>query len=217
MRNNEKGRSMVEMLGVLAIVGVLSVGGIAGYSKAMGKYKNDHLISQMTMLITNIRNLYLTQFDYSTLSEQRLLKLGAVPADMFDHTLAAASGSLSANSVIMHAWNGVIRVFPSKSTNDKFQAFEIYATGINRTTCIELVTIDWGNDPSSGFLGMYIGLDDSDVSAKMQDIVSTADHKEENGIYTTGQHDTAIPLTIQQSQTACSCSPSGCTIGLKYQ
>ena len=28
------GRSMVEMLGVLAILGVLSVGGIAGYSKA---------------------------------------------------------------------------------------------------------------------------------------------------------------------------------------
>ena len=31
------GRSMIEMLGVLAIVGVLSVGGIAGYSKAMEK------------------------------------------------------------------------------------------------------------------------------------------------------------------------------------
>ena len=31
------GRSMIEMLGVLAIIGVLSVGGIAGYSKAMQK------------------------------------------------------------------------------------------------------------------------------------------------------------------------------------
>ena len=31
------GRSMIEMLGVLSIVGVLSVGGIAGYSKAMEK------------------------------------------------------------------------------------------------------------------------------------------------------------------------------------
>ena len=33
------GRSMIEMLGVLAIIGVLSVGGIAGYSKAMEKWK----------------------------------------------------------------------------------------------------------------------------------------------------------------------------------
>ena len=38
-KNTQSGRSMVEMLGVLAIIGVLSVGGIAGYSKAMFKYK----------------------------------------------------------------------------------------------------------------------------------------------------------------------------------
>ena len=33
------GRSMIEMLGVLAIIGVLSVGGIAGYSQALEKWK----------------------------------------------------------------------------------------------------------------------------------------------------------------------------------
>ncbi len=31
------GRSMLEMIGVLAIIGILNVGGIAGYSKAMEK------------------------------------------------------------------------------------------------------------------------------------------------------------------------------------
>ena len=35
LRKKEFGRSMVEMLGVLAIIGVLSVGGIAGYRYAM--------------------------------------------------------------------------------------------------------------------------------------------------------------------------------------
>jgi len=40
----ESGRSMVEMLGVLAVIGVLSVGGIAGYKYAMKKiFKNDML------------------------------------------------------------------------------------------------------------------------------------------------------------------------------
>ncbi len=38
-RTNESGRSMVEMLGVLAIIGVLSIGGIAGYSMAMNRYR----------------------------------------------------------------------------------------------------------------------------------------------------------------------------------
>ena len=39
MKKLESGRSMVEMLGVLAIIGVLSVGGIAGYSLGMRKHR----------------------------------------------------------------------------------------------------------------------------------------------------------------------------------
>ncbi len=42
--NNESGRSMVEMLGVLAIIGVLSIGGIAGYTMAMNRYRANELI-----------------------------------------------------------------------------------------------------------------------------------------------------------------------------
>ena len=37
--NSQSGRSMVEMLGVLAIIGVLSVGGIAGYSLSMRRHR----------------------------------------------------------------------------------------------------------------------------------------------------------------------------------
>ena len=36
-KSSENGRSMVEMLGVLAVVGVLSIGGIIGYKRAMEK------------------------------------------------------------------------------------------------------------------------------------------------------------------------------------
>ncbi len=48
------GRSMVEMLGVLAIIGVLSVGAIAGYSKAMMKYKLNQHAQAVNMLINNV-------------------------------------------------------------------------------------------------------------------------------------------------------------------
>ena len=47
------GRSMVEMLGVLAIIGVLSVGAIAGYSKAMFKYRLNKFSETMNMLLNN--------------------------------------------------------------------------------------------------------------------------------------------------------------------
>ena len=48
---SQSGRSMIEMLGVLAIVGVLSVGGIAGYSKAMEKFKVNRAIEEYSYLI----------------------------------------------------------------------------------------------------------------------------------------------------------------------
>ena len=51
---NPLGRSMIEMLGVLAIIGVLSVGGIAGYSKAMEKYKLNKVTEQYSYLFQGL-------------------------------------------------------------------------------------------------------------------------------------------------------------------
>ncbi len=53
MKRNQLGRSMIEMLGVLAIIGVLSVGGIAGYSKAMQKWKSNLQLNMLSELIAN--------------------------------------------------------------------------------------------------------------------------------------------------------------------
>ena len=53
------GRSMVEMLGVLAIIGVLSVGAIAGYSKAMFKYKLNKQAEQLNTVFNAVaRNVH---------------------------------------------------------------------------------------------------------------------------------------------------------------
>ena len=50
------GRSMIEMLGVLAIIAILSVGGIAGYSKAMEKFKLNKAISEYAYLIFGLQD-----------------------------------------------------------------------------------------------------------------------------------------------------------------
>ena len=51
---NCTGRSMIEMLGVLAIIAVLTVGGIAGYSKAMEKFKINKMIDEYSYLINGL-------------------------------------------------------------------------------------------------------------------------------------------------------------------
>ena len=47
-KKSQSGRSMVEMLGVLAIIGVLSVGGIAGYSLSMRRHRANQVVDIMS-------------------------------------------------------------------------------------------------------------------------------------------------------------------------
>ena len=47
------GRSMVEMLGVLAIIGVLSMAALSGYQTAMSKYRLNKHKEQLSMILSN--------------------------------------------------------------------------------------------------------------------------------------------------------------------
>ena len=49
-KKSQSGRSMVEMLGVLAIIGVLSVGGIAGYSLSMRRHRANGVVDLVSKL-----------------------------------------------------------------------------------------------------------------------------------------------------------------------
>ena len=78
------GRSMVEMLGVLAIIGVLSVGAIAGYSKAMMKYKLNRQSEQLTQVLNAVTRL---AGSFNNLTEHTdmlpyLIKMGEIPQEM---------------------------------------------------------------------------------------------------------------------------------------
>ena len=80
------GRSMVEMLGVLAIIGVLSVGAIAGYSKAMMKYKLNKQAEQISWLM-NIMTQYLHEwkFNEGVYLVPYYIKMNAVDPNMLHH------------------------------------------------------------------------------------------------------------------------------------
>ena len=67
MKNTEQGRSMVEMLGVLAIIAVLSLGALAGFNKAMAKHKLNKLAEEINYMlqtaITHNDDLKTASFD----------------------------------------------------------------------------------------------------------------------------------------------------------
>lgn len=151
MRTNEQGRSMIEMLGVLAIVGVLSVGGIAGYSKAMNKFKTNKVIEQVNMISTNIRTLYSSQKSYDNLDEKTAIKTGLIPGEMYD-------ASVASTSKISNAFGGDVLIKPLDymSTGDK-QAFVIAISKVPQASCVSIATTEWGGDAGSGLIAMYVG------------------------------------------------------------
>ena len=57
-KQRETGRSMIEMLGVLVIIGLLSVGAVSGYRYAMNRYESgliQEIIAQAKILVTSNR------------------------------------------------------------------------------------------------------------------------------------------------------------------
>ena len=48
MKQFENGRSLIEMLGVLAIIGVLSVGGLSGYTMAMNRHRANQILDYVS-------------------------------------------------------------------------------------------------------------------------------------------------------------------------
>ena len=69
---SQSGRSMVEMVGVLAIIGVLSVGGIAGYSLSMRRHRANgvvDILSKYALISYNNCQQKLLNGDVTNLSE----------------------------------------------------------------------------------------------------------------------------------------------------
>ena len=144
MKNNETGRSMVEMLGVLAIIGVLSAGGLAGYSKAMFKHKLNSTMDQITMLVTNIRTMYGTQGNYDGLADG-VVSLGIVPAIMGSDPTA-----------LTNPFKGGVKIMETSATeaDEGVTGFIVAYDGLPQEACIALATADFGSGAGSGFIGV---------------------------------------------------------------
>ncbi len=55
---SQSGRSMIEMLGVLAIIAVLSIGGIVGYKLAMNYYQADQIANEINLMRNDLKVKY---------------------------------------------------------------------------------------------------------------------------------------------------------------
>ena len=212
---NENGRSMVEMLGVLAIIGVLSVGGIAGYSKAMNKYKINKTTDQVSMLVANIRTLFSSQGNYAGLSNEQAKKFGVVPNDMYTKV---------SSDDIKNAFGGKVFIYdsPARAGVDG-EAFIVEYNGLTSEACVTVATGDWGSGQSSGLIGIAAAGTSAategtgGAGAKLATIYTTnTDGTDDVSIPGASDAANRTPMTVTKAVDLCSGTGSSNSVAWKY-
>ena len=161
MRFDETGRSMIEMLGVLAIIGVLSVGGIAGYSKAMDKFRVNKTIDQVSQIVTNIRVLFGSQKNYEGLGSGGADETGAMlihNADLFpDEMIMNHANKLSD---FANPYAGSVDIYASarfqSSAVDELNGFVLVYSGVPQAACIDLASQEWNASIGTGLIAFGV-------------------------------------------------------------
>ena len=185
---NESGRSMIEMLGVLAIIGVLSVGGIAGYSQAMSKFKVSKTTDQVQTMVTNIRTLFTGQRTYAGLSGANAYIMGILTDETWD-------GSDASN-----AYGGSILF---GTPNDE-KYFSITYNGLSQDACTRLAMADWG-DSSSGLIAIIAKSTAQEAPGSKEKSWKAAEGAKGSGTFLTSSKDesTGIPVILTSAVGAC--------------
>ena len=143
--NGQSGRSIIEMLGVLAIIGILSIGGLAGYSKAIDRYRTNETINQITYIVQNTREVFKNQRNFSSLSSDNSLFMSD---SNFANRKLADKVKLFPDSLVKNNYKnffgGEISLWSCSllSADDK-KAICLSFRGIPQETCIELATQNW--------------------------------------------------------------------------
>ncbi len=215
-KKQESGRSMIEMLGVLAIIGVLSVGGIAGYSKAMNKYKVNAVADQMAMIVTNIRTLYAQQRDYNSLTTDIAIKMGVIPDDIIE---VSSDGKKS----VVNSYGGGVHIIASdlKDSGDD-KAFIVEYNGISRDACVNLSTSDWGTGANTGLIAVAAGFSaKEDAKGHESSALLDTDKAYVNcagdaAFGCQGGSNTGLPLSVAKAAAACDCDNDSCNFAVKY-
>lgn len=198
MKINSSGRSMIEMLGVLAIVGVLSIGGLAGYSKAMTKHKVNKTVEEVMLIANSIRSVYANKKNYKTMNCYTNLSTGNLEGGgcALLKEVLYPEGMWTSDTGISNPFGGTIQVgaFGRKKPEDK-KAFIVVLNKLQQKDCVNLATVDWGS--ASGLIA--VGVNKDTIPAYEGDCSSTSS----NGTALACVRDGSVPMSVGAATRAC--------------
>lgn len=130
-RNDQFGRTMIEVIGVLAIIGAVTSGIAHLVSSMHDRFLVSRIVQQVRDLQKVVSNRFVVDGDYSKAKNQTLVDEKIAPQDL-----------ITDDGKLRHAYRGEVTVSGTKDS------FSITFADLPGTVCMELATLDWqiGND-----------------------------------------------------------------------
>ncbi len=219
MNNNQSGRSMIEMLGVLAIIGVLSIGGLAGYSKMMSQHRINTTLQQIQIMTSKLSVLGSNGGSYEGLNQYTAYRLGALPNEIIESVDNSAK-----TAVLSNIYSGEIKI-ESASILDgtckegcDYQAYTITYTGLPEEACLALGGSTWNSDSNSSMVGFGVGQKDKEKTIK-EYLKQDCEGGSESGMVVAcsgAKSKIKTPIDLDIVTDACSCASGDCVLVLKF-
>lgn len=127
IKSSQAGRSMIEVIGVLAILSAVTM----AITKMVNSVHDRYLISRITQQISDLRkgisNRYVASGTYENISAEEVIASNAGPSDMFDKE----------NKRLIHAYDWDVLLSGTKDT------YQITFEHLPHLACVELALMNW--------------------------------------------------------------------------
>ena len=151
IKDLQNGRSMLEMLGVLAIIGVLTVGGFNLVTKVNNSNQINTVVDEVSGLARKVRSVARDYDSGDGTFMKYVCKAKAYP-DTLDCDLAEGSEADDTCNCSTFTGNADTTYTVAKASYPSL--FTLTVGGLDDETCMALLTSNWGSESSTGFVSI---------------------------------------------------------------
>lgn len=155
IKDTQNGRSMLEMLGVLSIVGVLTVGGFGLVNKVSNSNQANNVIDEVSSLASKVRIVARDYYSCYSDDKNEEDNIGACGSLMSYITKAKAyPDTLECDDEDCGELLGSADVTYTVSAAAYPKLFSITVSNLTDEMCMNMVTANWGSESTTGFMGI---------------------------------------------------------------
>ena len=143
LKDCQKGSSMVEMIGVMSVIAMITVGIFATVSKIYDRYLQSTVVTQIRDLQKNIQMRYAAAADYRDLSKSNI-----IPTLIEERVIPY---NMVSGDEIFNAYKGVVTISGTQ------YEYTISFSDIKKAGCVDLVTMSWTVSNTSDLIKLKFG------------------------------------------------------------